>query len=178
MRLGVIRTTAYILFCATAVTGLLSSDSVIDNRIPAMPVAINLSDTGMWNTYGVAGFGLYRYFVKDAKPSEPAGFSYTASSYTGFGGILLIGGMDPYTNSTNVPLAYDLACPVEVSPTVRVKIDPETFHAVCPVCGSVYNVTMAAGAPVSGPAAAKNARYRLQNYSVLPTQYGGYIITR
>ncbi|MBD5201224.1 MAG: hypothetical protein HDS70_05765 [Bacteroidales bacterium] len=166
------------LLSAAAGFLLLSCDSIVDDRIPAYPVAINLGDTGLWNTYGVAGFGIYRNFIKDATPSSPSGFAYTATSYTGFGGVLLIGGMDPYSGNTNVPLAYDLACPVEVKPDVRVRIDPETFNAVCPVCGSVYDVTMSAGAPLSGPAAAPNMKYRLQNYSVLGTQLGGYIITR
>lgn len=161
-----------------ALAALSACNSIVDDRIPALPVSISLSDTGLWNTYGIAGFGDYRCFIKDAKPASPVGFPYTASTYTGFGGILLIGGMNPYSGETNVPLAYDLSCPVEVSPVIRVNIDPETFHAVCPACGSVYDVTMAAGAPVSGPAAAPNMKYRLQNYSVYPTRLGGYIISR
>lgn len=150
-------------------------DNVIDNRIPAYPVTINLGDIGMWNSYGVSGFGLYRYFIKN---QSPAGFPYTEATYTGFGGVLLVGGMDPYTGDTNVPLAYDMACPVEVDPKVRVYIDDATFNAVCEKCGSVYDVTMAGGAPVSGPAAAPTNRFRLQNYRVLGTVYGGYIISR
>ncbi|MCM1291219.1 MAG: hypothetical protein NC201_08050 [Prevotella sp.] len=167
------------LIVATSVAVcLVSCDSIVDDRIPALPVSINLGDAGMWNTYGVAGFGVHRYFIKDSRPTQPAGYLYNETTYTGFGGVLLIGGMDPYTSSTNVPLAYDLSCPVEVKPEIRVKIDPETYHAVCPKCGSVYDVTMLAGAPIEGPAAAPSAKYRLQNYSVLGTQFGGYVIMR
>ncbi len=83
--------------------------TVDDERIPAVPVNINLADAGLWNTYGVSGFGLFRYFIPRA--GEPAGFRYTANTATGFGGVLLIGGMDPFSTETNVPLAYDLACP-------------------------------------------------------------------
>lgn len=147
-----------------------------DNRIPALPVSINLADAGMWNTYGVAGYGLSRNFIRQL--GQPAGFPYAAASYTGYGGVLLIGGMDPYTGDTNVPLAYDLACPVECNPDVRVYVDTSTYEAVCPVCGSHYDVCMAAGAPTSGPALTGKHRYRLQPYVCVPSGYGGYIITR
>ena len=39
-------------------------DSVDDDRIPPLPVTIRLSNTGLWNTYGVTGFGQYRYFIR------------------------------------------------------------------------------------------------------------------
>lgn len=155
-------------------SGLSSCNSVDDDRIPGLPVNINLGDSGLWNQYGVAGFGLYRYFIPGLK--EPAGFSYTASTYTGFGGVLLIGGMDPFSGETNVPLAYDLACPVECKADIRIKVDASTFEAVCPECGSKYDVTMRGGAPISGPAADGKYRYALRRYNCLPAQYGGYII--
>lgn len=149
---------------------------VDDDRIPAMPVNINLSDSGLWNTYGVAGFGLYRYFVP--RLNWPSGFRYTVGTAAGYGGVLLIMGMDPYTGDTNAPLAYDLACPVECDPQVIVAIDSETFEAICPKCGSHYDVTMRGGAPLSGPAAESKHAYGLTRYQCLPTTLGGYVITR
>lgn len=151
-------------------------NSVDDERIPAMPVSINLSDPGLWNTYGVAGFGMYRYFIPQHK--EPSGFSYSVGSAAGFGGILLIGGMDPFTTDPNVPLAYDLACPVECDPNVRVSVDASTFEAVCGKCGSHYDVTMQGGAPVSGQAAEGKHKYGLTRYQCLRSMAGGYMITR
>lgn len=151
-------------------------NSVVDDRIPAVPVTINLSDAGRWNTYGVSGFGIYRYFIRPLH--EPSNFPYTDQTYTGFGGVLLIGGMDPFTADTQVPLAYDLACPVECRTDVRVRIDENKYEAVCDVCGSRYDVTMAGGSPVSGPAADGNNKYGLQRYRCEPTALGGYIITR
>lgn len=145
---------------------------VDDERIPALPVNINLTDPGMWHTYGVAGYGISRRFIKQL--GEPAGFPYLDRTLTGFGGVLLIGGMDPFTTDTNVPLAYDLSCPVERKADVRVRIDPDNFEAVCPVCGSVYDVTMAAGAPLSGPAL--KSKFGLSRYSCIP-RGGGYLIT-
>lgn len=150
--------------------------SVDDDSLPSMPVNINLSDAGLWNTYGVAGFGLFRYFIPQL--GEPSGFRYVANSATGFGGVLLIGGMDPFTNDTNVPLAYDLACPVERDASVRVTVDPSTFEAVCRKCGSRYDVTMQGGAPMSGPASDGSRKYGLTRYSCVKTGNGGYVITR
>ena len=153
-----------------------SCHTVDDERIPAMPVSINLSDPGLWNTYGVPGFGLFRYFIPQLW--EPAGFSYSVGTATGFGGILLIGGMDPFSTETNIPLAYDLACPVECDPNVRVAVDVASFEAVCPKCGSHYDVTMQGGAPVSGQASEGKHKYGLTRYQCLPSTMGGYMITR
>lgn len=151
--------------------------SVDDTRIPAMPVYIDLSNQGLWNSYGVSGFGDYRYFVmQQGYPFEPAGFPYNARSATGFGGVLLIEGMDPFSQQTSFPMAYDLSCPVEKSPAVKVAVDPRNYEAVCPVCGSRYDVTMGAGAPVAGPALDGSRKYGLRRYTCNPTSLGGYYI--
>lgn len=160
----------------SAVLLLSGCHSVDDERIPAMPVSINLSDAGLWNTYGVSGFGLFRYFIPQL--NEPAGYRYTANTATGFGGVLLIGGMDPFTTETNVPLAYDMACPVECDPNVRVAVDATSFEAICGKCGSHYDVTMQGGAPLSGPATEGKYKYGLTRYQCLRSVGGGYMITR
>lgn len=151
-------------------------ETIDNNRIPAVAVNLPIGDIGQWNTYGVAAFGQYRYFIRENR--TPSNFPYNETTHTGFGGILLIGGMDPFTAETNVPLAYDLACPVECKNNVRVAIDPNTLEAVCPQCGSHYDVVMTGGAPVDGPALTGEYKYRLQPYKCLPTASGGYIITR
>lgn len=166
----------HLLACAV-VCGLLwsSCHEVDDERIPRMPVSINITGAGMWNTYGVAGTGLSRDFI--LREGIPAGFPYTQGSATGYGGVLLIGGMDPFTSEPNVPLAYDLACPVERKPTVRVYIDPANLDAVCPECGSHYNVVTGGGAPVSGVALTGQRKYGLRRYQCLGGSAGGYYIT-
>lgn len=142
-----------------------------------MAVSINLSDPGVWATYGVAGFGSFNYFILQSNsPISPSGFTYLSNSATGFGGVLLIEGMDPFTAQTGVPLAYDLACPVEKQPTIRVAITGENYEAVCPVCDSHYDVTMGAGAPTAGPALTGEHKYGLRRYYCHPTSSGGYII--
>lgn len=162
---------------AAALLLLGGCETVNDTRIPAMPVYIDLSNQGMWNSYGVSGFGSFRYFVcQTGSAIEPAGFPYKDGAATGYGGVLLIEGMDPFELQTSMPLAYDLSCPVEKSQTIRVAIDPKTFEAVCPVCESHYDVTMGAGAPTAGPALAGERQYGLRRYTVHPTTLGGYII--
>lgn len=146
-----------------------------DERIPLMAVNIDLSNQGLWNTYGVHAYGQYNYFIFTTSMRQPAGFSYSYNSATGYGGVLLIGGQNVYTGDM-APLAYDLSCPVERLPEVRVFIDNNSLEAVCPDCGSHYNVVEANGAPLSGPA--QSMHYALTPYECYSTISGGYIITR
>lgn len=157
---------------------LTACQSVDNERIPNMPVNISLSNPGLWNTYGVSGFGSHRNFIYNPNgSSQPAGFAYKANSATGFGGVLLIEGVDPLSAVTAAPLAYDLACPVERTPTIRVEVENETYMAVCKQCNSVYDVTIGNGAPVSGEAATGKYKYALKSYRVIPGSTGGYFIT-
>lgn len=160
---------------ALAVLTIPACNQLDDDRIPSLPVSINLSGAGMWNSYGVSGMGVSRRFINADGIQSPAGFHFTANTHLGFGGVLLIGGIDPFTADPNVPLAYDLACPVECKPSVRVSVDAATLEAVCPVCGSHYNVMTGGGAPVSGPALTGEYKYGLRRYVCEPRQ-GGYMI--
>lgn len=139
-----------------------------------MAVSVDLSNQGIWNTYGVHGYGQWNTFIFTTSLREPAGFPYSYNSATGYGGILLIQGQG-YSGDME-PLAYDLSCPVERLPNVRVYVDDNTYDAICPDCESHYNVVEAHGAPVSGPA--MSMHYALTPYSCYPTNTGGYIITR
>ena len=165
-----------ILLSACLLFSLTSCQSVDDDRIPAMPVNISLADAGTWNIYGVFGFGQSTNFILTPGTRVPYGFPYNAMSATGFGGVLLISGLDTYTGLTDAPLAYDLSCPVERSPEIRVAILPETLNAQCPVCKSVYDVTVGAGGPISGPAASGKHKYGLKRYHCVESGQGGYFI--
>ena len=164
------------LLLMALLSAVSSCNQVDDDRIPSLPVYINLSGAGMWNSYGVAGVGISRSFINWQGVVSPSNFPFNANTYVGFGGVLLIGGIDPFTSETNVPLAYDLSCPVECSQTVRVAVNQENLEAVCPVCGSHYDVITAGGSPVSGPALTGKYKYGLRRYVCDPAQGGGYII--
>lgn len=146
-----------------------SCDEINDERIPPAAVYIEFSNVGIWDTYGVAGATDYRLFIKSER--KPDNFPYTDMMSTGFGGVLLI------RDVLGTPRAYDLACPIETKYNVRVSIDREKLQAVCPQCGSRYDVFDNFGYPLSGPAVEK--KYGLQQYRVIgPDNLGGYKIVR
>lgn len=155
---------------------ITSCNEVIDDRIPRMPVSVDISNEGLWSVYGVNGFGDFRYFIYGDGQWEPAGFPYISQtkSHTGFGGVLLIAGQS-FTSGGIEPLAYDLACPVERQRDIRIFIDTNNYDAVCPKCGSRYSVVEAGGSPVAGPAL--DYGYGLRRYSVYPTVNRGYMIS-
>lgn len=135
--------------------------TIDDDRIPVAPVDIVFNTVADWNIYGVAGAMDYRYFIRDLR--KPSNYPYTAMTYTGFGGVLLV------SDVMGNPQAYDLACPVEADKNVRVEIDDE-FLAHCPKCGSTYNVFSLLGHPVSGRAT--ELGYGLRRYHVGPGRNG------
>lgn len=138
----------------------------IDNKtLPSYTVRIDLGSYALWNTYGVTGMGDYRIFNRDKR--IPANFPYNVNTFTGYGGVLIMMGMD-------APMAYDLACPVEVSQDIVLSISPENFEAVCPRCNSHFDPLMNAGGPVSG-VAIKN-KVGMRQYRVTPSN-GGYFIS-
>ncbi|MBD5225791.1 MAG: hypothetical protein HDS68_07500 [Bacteroidales bacterium] len=167
------KTIKNIIFALTAAAGTLlpaACHHVDNKRTPPAAVWIPFNTYADWETYGVHGAYTYRYFI----PSEklPQGFFYTAVMRAGYGGILLV------DDAKGVPLAYDLSCPYENSPEVRVQImEDERYEAVCPKCGSHYDVFQSYGAPLSGPAAKQG--YGLTNYMVGNGSNGEYkVISR
>lgn len=145
---------------------LCGSCDTIDNKtIPNFTVRIDLGNYAMWATYGVNGMGDYRIFNREK--NLPSNFPYNMNTYTGFGGVLLMMGID-------MPMAYDMACPVEINPNVILSINADNFEAVCPKCGSRYNPLTGDGGPVAGVAI--NNKVGMRKYRVTPNA-GGYIIS-
>lgn len=132
---------------------------------PQLHSAHRPEQSAIWNTYGVNGMGDYRIFNREKK--LPANFPYNVNTYTGFGGVLLMMGID-------APQAYDLACPVESSQSIILSINAENFEAVCPRCGSRYNPLTGGGGPVSGVAI--NNKVGMRQYRVNPSN-GGFFIS-
>jgi hypothetical protein len=108
--------------------------------------------------------GDYRIFSREKQ--LPSNFPYNVNTYTGYGGVLLMMGLE-------MPMAYDLSCPVEMSRDVILTINPDNYDAVCPRCGSRYNPLTGAGGPLSGVAI--NNKVGMRQYRVIPSN-GGYII--
>lgn len=141
-----------------AITGLCGCDKIDDHRIPAANVNIIFNTIGDWQLYGVTGANQTKVFSR--QEGLPANFPYTVAQYTGFGGVLLV--CDPNGEF----LAYDMACPVERDPEIKVYLDTESEIAgivKCPECHSTYNL-YAMGTPTGGDAL--KMKYGLEKYAV------------
>lgn len=124
-------------------------------RIPVTTVRIEFRSSALWSQYGVHAFPDYQKFILNKIPNKEF---YNVSSATGYGGVLLVCG---YSNQL---YAYDLTCPVERDPSVRIDIDEETYHAYCPQCKSTFDVFEGTGSPLSGTA--REHKYMLRCYQV------------
>ena len=134
--------------------------SVDDNRIPYSEVHLTFHTVGDWNIYGVKGAAAdHRSYILTRTEHIPTDFPYTTLDRTGYGGLLLV------TDVLGDVLAYDLACPYEARPGIRVSVPNGELFAECPVCGSTYDIFTNYGKPRSGPASDKG--YSLTRYSVV-----------
>ncbi len=133
--------------------------SVDDERVLYSEVHISFTTVAEWNLYGVKGDAAdYRRYILAKGVTEPAGFPYKASDHTGYSGILLVS--DVMGNL----IVYDLACPYDPTPSVRLEIPDGELHARCPKCGSTFDIYTNHGNPRSGPAA--DHGYALQRYNI------------
>ena len=151
--------------CALLSCAVAGCDNYDEERIPMRNVRIEIN-TAEWSVYGVHGYMEWNTFIRNAVPQ---GFTWRSNEYSGFGGVLLVCGLEEQL------LAYDLACPVECQSNVRVHVDEAQGIAVCNLCGSTYDVFNGYGQPLSG--AAKDAKYGLTSYRVIPSATG-CVITR
>lgn len=163
MKLKKIVTGAAAAICAAA--AFCSCSHTDNKRLPVCQVNIVFYTQADWVTYGVAGAAAHRDFIREQR--VPVNFPYTASTYTGFGGVLLCTGYD------GSPMAYDLACPVECDRNVRVYINDDLM-AECPKCHSQYDVFGLRGGPVAGPAAKDG--YGMQIYRVGTGRQGEFMV--
>ena len=76
---------------------------------------------------------------------------------TGYGGVLVVHAMD------DCFYAFDLACPHEASRGVLVEADENTVYAVCPQCGTKYDIAFGTGAPDGV------SKFYLKRYNVIGT---------
>jgi nitrite reductase/ring-hydroxylating ferredoxin subunit len=101
------------------------------------------------------------YTVKEFKKGRYEG------ERIGYGGLLVICTSTTGVNQANL-YAYDLACPVEKSSSIKVAFDQPSLKAKCPKCGAVYTIDNGFGTPDSVSSVA------LQNYKVLSLGNGKY----
>lgn len=152
--------------------GFAGCEKINNESLKGFTVHIDLGEIGKWNTYGVHVLGDYQFFNR--MKGIPKNFPYNVNTYTGYGGVLLFMGQDMATGGS-VPLAFDMACPVEHNAEVTVTIDESTLEAYCPKCKSRYNVLLGSGGPISGMA--MDRKVGLNMYRVHPTVNNGYVIS-
>ncbi len=74
---------------AALLVGLLLSacEHIDDKRIPIAQVNIVFWTQADWIVHGVSGAGQHKRFIRAEK--VPSNFPYTATTHTGYGGVLL-----------------------------------------------------------------------------------------
>jgi nitrite reductase/ring-hydroxylating ferredoxin subunit len=90
-----------------------------------------------------------------------------ATDRLGYGGIIVING---YGEGNINLFAYDMACPNESNPLIRVE-QYNTLYARCPKCGAVYDIAYGNGNTVSG------SKNYLKVYRISRTGENKYRIT-
>ena len=133
-----------ILITCCILTFALSCD-VKRNPIPDAPVYLNLDLT----------------FEDKELKAIPSYKEYTAKNINialgeraGFGGILVV------HNMLGEYKAFDRACPYEINAGITVEVDNEVLYAVCPKCGTTYEIGIGSGVPNG------SSKHHLRQYSV------------
>ena len=120
---------------ATLLVGLVTA-CIEPNPIGNYPVALRLdltfNDKALRTVPSAATYTHY---------SHPISSAYQAF---GFGGVLVVHGVDAKF------YAFDLSCPYENRSSVRVEPDSDIIYAVCPQCGTKYLINNGSGLSVEG----------------------------
>ena len=120
---------------ATLLVGLVTACTE-PNPIHNYPVALRLHLTFNHKALRtVPSAATYTHY------SHPISSAYRAF---GFGGVLVVHGVDAEF------YAFDLSCPYEHRSSVRVEPDSDLIYAVCPQCGTKYLINDGSGLPVEG----------------------------
>ena len=109
-----------------------SCTKVEDNPIPNYRVYLNLDLT--FEDKDLKAIPSYKeYSVKDINVIQ--------GESVGYGGVLVV------HNMLGEYQAFDRACPYEVRSNVLVEVDNEILYAVCPVCGTKFDIGTGNGSP-------------------------------
>ncbi len=107
-----------------------------------MPVSLRLDLSGTYNTFRNSS----NTFLLFEKPVFDA-------DRVGFAGIFVYSGINFDDNGNTVYYAFDMACTHELKQDAKVfPLKDELGKVKCSKCGSVFDVSLGFGNPVSGPA--------------------------
>ncbi len=127
---------------------LSSCDELDESRIPPSRVSLNVNINHYKELQGLKLDGGYATLTH----------RLNASTYIGYGGLLIC--RSKYGD--NQVFAYDLACPVENKPTVKLEFK-DGLIAVCPECHSEFD-SVIFGSPQPTKGVAREKGYHLRTY--------------
>ena len=127
---------------------LLSCNSTYRSSIPDFPVYLELDLT--YEDRGLKSPQASKIYIKGKS-------ALSAYEKTGFGGVLVYNGIRD--GSSENYYAFDAACPVEVNQKIIVEVDSFGIYAVCPECGTKYDISYGIGNPIEGIAKERLKRY-------------------
>ncbi len=78
----------------------------------------------------------------------------------GYGGVVV------FHDFEDRLVAFDLACPNEVNPQIRLNVDSIVGSAICPKCGAVFDIGYGYGYSVS-----EICKYPMKKYNVVESNY-------
>ena len=122
------------------------SCKVEENPIPIVAVYLNLDLT--FEDKELKASPSYKIFT-------PKNINIGIGERAGYGGVLVVHDM------LGQYKAFDLACPHEADPGVTVVVDDDVLYAVCPKCGTKYEIGIANGVS-GGP-----SKHSLRQYTVI-----------
>ncbi|MFV0391587.1 MAG: hypothetical protein ACK5KP_06875 [Paludibacteraceae bacterium] len=152
---------------ATLLFAFFSCENKYKSPIPDVPVEISLNMLSYNPTFG----SVINDTMTFTYPRQYPPFAI------GYGGVLVVVGYDE--NLDTRYFSYDLCCPYEADPDVRVITGlsyhyPDKYkvgYAVCPKCGSEFYITDGWGRVSKGP-----SKFPLKRYQ---TEYvNNYLIVR
>ncbi len=124
----------------------------VTSPIPAMPVNFRIDLTGKYN-----------YLKNSSNQFAVIEKAVLTDDRIGYAGLLVYSGitLDDYGNS--VYYVFDMACTNEVSKNAKVyPVSDEIGKVKCSKCGSVFDVSLGLGHPVSGPAKDILRKYKVR----------------
>lgn len=98
----------------------------------------------------------FEKLLTNASVVKVYGFSNLAAERYGYAGVLVL-------NKGSELLAFDLCCPNEDNPNIRV-LPNDSYRAKCQKCKSEFDL-VSGGFPISGPAKEKLQQYRISRDS-------------
>ena len=130
------------------------------SSVPTMPVSLKIDLTGQYNGFKNST----NEFLIFEKP-------FYEADRVGFAGIIVYSGVNFDDNGNSVYYAFDMTCTHELTQDAKVYPVVGEFGKVkCNKCGTVYDVSLGFGNPVSG-----QSKEILRKYKVTVTKTSLYV---